>query len=252
MSNKVKNKSLNEIKNEWDAISEKRQEIIELGKDISLTCVTSPCILNEIEKEKPSIVLDVGCGTGYLTSKLSELCDFCYGVDISEKSIKKAKEKYSSPKINFINSSISNTNIDAQVDICVSNMVIMTDPEWKESLKHIYELLKFDGYFMLMLTHPCFWPSYWKYDTEPWFNYNQEIYVQHHFFTSFSESLGVSTHIHRPLSSYIKTILETGFDIVTIKEPQPIECTPPGYHYDYPRFLFIKCKKTQKSQTNNS
>lgn len=60
MSNKVKNKSLNEIKNEWDAISEKRQEIIELGKDISLTCVTSPCILNEIEKEKPSIVLDVG------------------------------------------------------------------------------------------------------------------------------------------------------------------------------------------------
>lgn len=252
MSNKVNTRSLNEIKNEWDTISEKREEIIELGKDISLTCVTSPCILNEIEKTKPSIILDVGCGTGYLTSKLSELCDFCYGVDISEKSIKKAKEKYSSPKINFINSSISNTNIDTLVDICVSNMVIMTDPEWKESLKRIFELLKSDGYFMLMLTHPCFWPLYWKYSDKSWFDYNREIYIQHEFSTSLSESLGVSTHIHRPLSLYIKTIIETGFDIISIEEPQPIENTPLEYHYDYPRFLFIKCKKTQNNNTKNN
>lgn len=236
-------KNIKEIADEWNAVSQKRQEIIESGKDVSLTFVTSPCIIRNLAKEKLLKVLDVGCGTGYLTHQISTLCDLCYGIDASKESLEIAKKKYSTNNIKFLNSSIAEFNTDCQFDACVSNMVIMTDPEWEVSLKHIFKLLKDGGQLLIMLTHPCFWPTYWNYKNENWFNYNQELYIEHDFRTSFSETLGVTTHIHRPLSMYVNKIRELGFEIIKIEEPQPIANTPKEYNYGYPRFLFIKCIK---------
>lgn len=243
MNKNTNNKTLNEIANEWNQVSHKRQKIIEAGKDVSLIYVTSPCIIRNLGENKLSKILDVGCGTGYLTHMISSLCDLCCGIDASVESIKIAKKKYSSKKIKFLNSTISDLKVNYQFDACVSNMVIMTDPEWQVSLENIFNLLKVGGYLLIMLTHPCFWPTYWKYNNETWFEYNQEIYIEHDFKTSFSDSLGITTHIHRPLSMYVNTIQKTGFDIVKIEEPQPTKGTPEDYNYEYPRFLFIKCIK---------
>ena len=247
MNKKTNKKTLNEIVCEWNKVSSKRQEIIEAGKDISLTYVTSPSIIRNLGEKKLSKILDVGCGTGYLTNKISTFCDLCYGIDASEEAIKIAEKKYASDKIKFLNTTISDLSVKHQFDACVSNMVIMTDPEWEMSLKRIFELLKTNGHLLIMLTHPCFWPTYWKYSNENWFDYNKELYIEHDFQTSFSDSLGVTTHIHRPLSMYINTLKKIGFEIVNLEEPQPAIDTPKDYSYEYPRFLLVKCKKTSTS-----
>ena len=71
---------LAEEKHEFSALSEKSFERLfsELSKSL-------------MKKPKNIKILDLGCGTGNFTKKLSLLSDQIYGCDISPKSIKKSK-----------------------------------------------------------------------------------------------------------------------------------------------------------------
>ena len=66
-------------------------------------------LLSEIPKKKYSNVLDIGCGQGFVTSKLPG--ENVWGVDISDEAIKNAM-KNNSKNIRFIQSSIYNLNND--------------------------------------------------------------------------------------------------------------------------------------------
>lgn len=244
MNRKVNSKTIQDIAKEWNLICHQRDAVIDTGKDISLTCVTAPCILSNL-KEKTGSVLDLGCGTGYLTNKISQCCDICYGIDASENSIEIAKHKYTNSKIVFINNTIVDFQPNILFDVCVANMVFMTDPNLYDSLANVFKLLKSGGMLLATITHPCFWPIYWNYFNEPWFDYNTELFIQHDFTTSLSSSIGVTTHIHRPLSMYINLLKKVGFEIETLEELQPLYETPKEYRYEYPRFIFLKCKKAE-------
>ena len=232
-----------EISDEWDKICEARQRLIEEERDISLLTVTGPCMLRNIREEAPKALLDIGCGTGYLTDKVAELVDKCFGIDISGKSIEVAKEKYYKENLFFVQSDIKDFETEMQFDVCMSNMVFMTDPEWLLSVKKIYEVLKTGGSLLITITHPCFWPRYWKYQDEAWFDYNSEIYIKHDFSISLEKFIGQTTHIHRPLIHYFEGLINSGFIIERIEEPYHVTETPEGYEYTYPRFLFLKCRK---------
>lgn len=243
MNKKIESKNVCEIAEEWNRVCEKREQTINQGKDISLKYVTVPSIIKNLSEENPKSVLDVGCGTGFLTNEISKICDYCCGIDASAKSIRIAKEKYKKDHVTFQNSTISEFKSQDRFDSCVANMVFMTDPDWINSLKNIYEHLSIGGSLFVMITHPCFWPLYWEYANESWFNYSKEIYIENEFHTSFSESIGITTHIHRPLSIYFENIKLAGFDIEMIEEPMPIKGTPIEYKFEYPRFLMFKCRK---------
>ena len=243
MNKKDEMKNIYEIAEEWDKVCEKREQIINQGKDISLKYVTVPCIIKNLNEEKPKAVLEVGCGTGFLANEISKCCEYCYGIDASSKSIKIAKDKYKKSNIVFKESIISEFATENRFDSCVANMVFMTDPEWLKSLKNIYEHLNIGGSLFIMITHPCFWPFYWEYANKSWFDYSKEIYIENEFHTSFSGSIGITTHIHRPLDYYFQNIKSVGFDIERIEEPMPISGTPSEYKFDFPRFLLFKCRK---------
>lgn len=243
MIEKTEPKLLSKIGNEWDAMCGYRQQVIDAGKDISFSHVTAPCILDHIKRLKPQKVLDVGCGTGCLTSLISNYTKVSIGIDISPKSIDLAMKKYSNQSVSFFNSSISDFVSEIQFDACVANMVLSCDPIWLESIKRIHELLNRNGKLLVMLPHPVSWPLYWDFLKEEWFNYYDEIYIEHDFSISFAKALGQATYIHRPLSTYINSICAQGFFLESMVEPYPQMVTPPGYSYEYPRFLFMQFGK---------
>jgi len=236
-------KSLNDICSEWDNLCEKRQVAIEQGKDVSLFLVTAPHIIKKVHEMTPKTILDIGCGTGYLTSLLAQEAAICYGIDASQHSITLAKERYSLPNLQFFYSKLCDFSPDTKFDLCVSNMALSCDPDLDGTLRNIYKRLSAGGALLIMIPHPCFWPLYWGYQDESWFHYQEEIFIEHDFSISFVKTMGRSTYIHRPLSRYIQEIISSGFSIGEIEEPYPSNTTPPGYSYTYPRFLFLKCKK---------
>ena len=246
MNKKVESKTVNDIATEWDVICEKREKTITQGKDVSLKYVTVPCIIRHISEERPKTVLDVGCGTGFLTNEIRKKVNCCYGIDASEKSIRLAKEKYGKNHITFKKSTIAEFCFEKKFDSCVANMVFMTDPDMLESLKNINKHLNVGGSLLIMITHPCFWPFYWEYESKEWFKYSKEIYIENEFHTSLSDTIGITTHIHRPISMYFNNIKIAGFDVERIEEPMPIEGTPVKYKFEYPRFLLFKCRKREE------
>lgn len=243
MIKRIKPKNLKDICAEWDSVNSKRQHVIEQGKDVSLFTVTAPCVLRNIAEDSPQRVLDVGCGSGYLTAEIANIVEECIGIDLSEKSINLAGEKYQRKNLSFVNSEISKYIPTSKIDACVANMVFMSDPEWLQSIRHIYDILEQDGHFYVMITHPCFWPKYWNYQDEEWFCYNEEIYIENNFSISLEKTMGKTTYIHRSLEQYMDGLIKTGFGIQKIEEPYPSMPVPEGYSYSYPRFLFIKCRK---------
>lgn len=239
----IEPRSLAEIRNEWNGICQRRQVVIDEGRDVSLLSVTAPCILRHVQADHPKTVLDVGCGTGYLTSKIADYVPACVGIDCSDASIAIAGKHYRKPNLSFEVSEICKYVSDIEFDLCVANMVFMSDPTWKESTKHIHQLLVPKGRLYVMITHPCFWPKYWGYENQPRFHYHEETFFENDFSISLEKSMGEATFIHRPLAMYLKGLLSAGFSIEAVEEPFPVMSTPKGYQYSYPRFLFIKCQK---------
>jgi len=234
---------LTEVSVEWDNICEKREAAIECGKDVSLMSVTAPWLIRRVREVRPKRLLDAGCGSGYITAQLVTGTDYCCGVDASRKSIALAREKYRATGIQFSLSPIADFHADVPFDLCVSMMALTSDPTWLASVQKIHSLLVPSGLFLIMISHPCFWPKYWGYQSEPWFNYNKEIYIEHDFSISLVKSMGKTTYIHRPLTQYYDGLIEAGFTVEKLEEPYPTSQTPDGYSYQYPRFLFLQCRK---------
>ena len=236
-------KSVQEIGKEWDRVVHARHAAIENGKDISFSCVTAPCILRHIREDLPNKVLDVGCGSGFLTHQIAKISQECVGIDISVNSINIAKQKYNLSNLTFKTCEISKYQPYDLFSVCVANMVFSSDPAWEKSVEHIYSLLSDNGALYLTITHPCFWARYWGFEKETWFKYNEELYIETDFSISLEKKMGKTTYIHRPLSDYMNGLARVGFIFETIEEPYPISETPAGYEFSYPRFLFMKCRK---------
>lgn len=244
----VQHKNLKEIAHEWDAVCQDRANIILNEHDYSLIGVTVPAILNKLETTAHSKnnlkIIDVGCGTGFLTHALSKSFSNVVGIDISAKSIDISANIYSADNLKFYVSSIQDFAFSESFDFCTANMVFMTDPNMRDSLRAIYGMLSPTGILVFTVTHPCFWPKYWNYETEAWFQYNKEIYIESDFTTSLSDVIGKTTHIHRPIEQYCRIINDSGFVIDEVLEPYPTGIPPQNYKYPYPRFLLFSCKKS--------
>ena len=243
----IKVKDLSKIAEEWDQIAPLRDRAITLGEDISFDKVLTPAIINEIRECDKNFVVDCGCGTGCLAERISKDAVFVEGVDISKKSIEIAREKFkNNNNMNFVNMSLEEyaENNERTATVCVANMLLMDVLDLKGTLEAIYRIMKKEASLILMITHPCYWPIYWGYFDEPWFQYEKEIVIEAEFSISKHKKMGVSTLVHRPLSQYTDALLEVGFHLEKIREPYPkMDEAIEDYEYVFPRFLCMVCRK---------
>ncbi len=229
-----KTKSLKAISREWDLIASLREKQINSGIDHSANFVLSPAILNEMPKSLE--VIDIGCGTGWLTSRAAKISKKIVGIDPSRNSINIAKLDHFGENISFSAMSVEEHAASGKkYDAAISNMAASSTPELEKFIKSSRKLLKKNGVYILTIPHPCFWPIYWGYASDPEFSYEKTFAVEGNFKIQNEVSDLITTHFHHPLEHYLNLLSGPSFRLESIRELK-------GNGFLLPRFILIKSR----------
>lgn len=152
--------------------------------------------LQLIRKAKKNIllnkVLDVGCGTGFFSSKIKEVARAeVYGIDFSKKALKHAKGYGIKTKRADLNSRIPFNNSEFDMVNCGEVIEHMYNPD--NLLREIHRVLKPDGY--LLITTP---------NLASWYNRIALLLGIQPFFTE------ISTENKRLGYSFLKRFVDNG------------------------------------------
>ncbi|PPF56196.1 hypothetical protein C5C55_09065 [Rathayibacter sp. AY1C2] len=230
-----------ELTREWDRIAAIRHAQQISGKDTSFNAVLKPAILQRIGTAQS--VLDAGCGTGILTNDIASLPGVVVtGVDPSPVSIELARR--------FSNNSATETHVSTlenwsrrydgtSYDLITANMVLMDTLDLSSFLISARHLLKRGGRLVATVVHPNFWPRYWGYEDLPDFDYLKTSAITGRFKIGQQTTNLSTTHIHRPLADYVRSITSAGFALKEVTEMYGAERRLP-FEKRYPRFLLLE------------
>ena len=242
----VVGKSSEAIASEWDRIALARHMQISTGKDISFSYVLKPTVSELLQGCNLEKVLDLGSGTGELTRELAKVSSEVVGVDISSRSTEIARKVCSNAaNVSFCLNSVEALASDwagPRFTAIVANMTLMDCLNLDSLVEAAARLVAPDGCLVATITHPWFWPYYWGYAEAKWFNYHQEIFIEAPFRISAEATDYVTTHVHRPLTAYMKSLTQAGFLVDRILEPFPSEKVQDLYPklWEFPRFLAFR------------
>jgi SAM-dependent methyltransferase len=243
-------KTLADVTHEWDQLAEERHRQIASGEDISFHHVVVPTVRRLLDGSDTSVVLDIGSGTGDFTLLLAQYAGTVIAIEPSMKSMAIARKTASgTPNIRYAETSLEsaiNFSGAESATAAVAVMTLMAVPDLKGFAGALRQILPRHARFVAVLTHPWFWPYYWDYHSESWFHYERETFIEAPFVISNCSSEFRTTHIHRPLETYIKTFAEQGFRLDALEEPMPSPDVQTLYPkpWKYPRFLGLRWQRT--------
>jgi SAM-dependent methyltransferase len=228
---------------EWDRIAPIRARQIDSGADHSACAVLAPALMKLLGRTDS--LLDVGCGTGWLSRLLSDNARTVVGVDPSRVSIRWARRAAPRKNVEFVNASIESFAAAHLEDFsaAVANMTFGTVSTLPRVLASIHRCLQADGILVFTIPHPCFWPLYWGYADAPWFQYNSEIAIAAPFRIESEGTALITTHIHRPLHQYFAALDSAGFELEQFRELT-------GKGFRPPRFIAMRVRKTNAIRHN--
>ena len=138
MDNKKTSDSQTIFQNKWDAelYDSKHSFVSQLGTD--LVQLLSP--------QSGEYILDLGCGTGYLTDKIAASGAKVVGIDNASTMIEQARKNY--PNLMFEVTDATNLHFKEQFDAIFSNAVLHWIKEPEKVIASIWRALKPGGRFV--------------------------------------------------------------------------------------------------------
>ena len=111
-----------------------------------------PTFIEQMQLDKNKCVLEIGVGTGRLAVRVATLCGEFYGVDISPKTIERAKEnlaEYSNVTLTCVD--FSAYDVPFCFDVIYSSLTFMHIKDKEQAVKKIAGLLNLGGRFVLSI-----------------------------------------------------------------------------------------------------
>lgn len=170
-------------------------------------------------------VLDLGCGFGWHCQYvIKHGAVSVTGVDISEKMLTVAKEK-TSRKIEYICKPLEDLEFPGRsFDLVISSLTLHYLVSFEDIVKKVANWLTDKGEFVFSVEHPIFT----AYGTQDWYrDINGEIlhFPVDNYFTEGKREANFLGEIvikyHKTLTTYLNGLLQNGFEITAIVEPQP-------------------------------
>jgi ubiquinone/menaquinone biosynthesis C-methylase UbiE len=194
---------------------------------------------------------DLACGQGYIARILAQQGARVTGIDLSSELIAIARRDEASHPLGITylvdDATTLTTLADESFDGVVCNLALMDIPDLEATFRSVWRLLRPAGCFVFAITHPCFAAPHAEWRTSP------EGAISREIFTYFTEGFWRSTDPkgvrgqvgahHRTLSTYLNTLIQTGFTLERIAEPQATgSASVPGYRV-IPPWLHVRCAK---------
>lgn len=216
---------MHDILNEWDNASKEWLESIKLNEIRANILIPETLkILGDIKGKK---ILDLGCGEGGYSRLFASEGAIVTGVDYSESLINEALKLNQANGIEYyVRDACFLEGIkDKEYDVIVSAMCLMAVENLERAVREAYRVLKPGGEFLISILHPCFSVK--------------DYYVEGPFQDTLSEYFGKPiTFWHKTLGNTINCMLNVGFILRLLYEPQPASDNP-----RIPKILLLKFNK---------
>lgn len=181
--------------------------------DLDFPAVTS--LLSDVDGKR---ILEAGCGSGLYTEWLVDQGADVMAVDVSSEMVKYANERVGKQ------AEIRQADLeepldfadDDEFDIVLSTLALNYVEDWQSLFIEFGRVLKNGGEFVGSIQHPI--DDYIRLDVENYFEVDEVTDT----WSNHGEPVDVSFY-WRPLTEIFNPILDAGFQLETISEPQPAE-----------------------------
>lgn len=198
----------------WFANAEAWNAALENEELASRKLVTNQAIVDTIVSLQPGLVLDAGCGEGWLSRKLKSLGIVVEGFDGAEKLIDLAKQKDAGGKYqclsfeDFVNKPIA---FEKSFDLAVLNFCLYENELGEQVISTLRSMVKRSGHLVIQTLHPC----YFLGSDKPY----QSGWMEENWAGLAREFTHPYKWYFRTLQDWIQTINNNGWRLVSIKEP---------------------------------
>ena len=110
-----------------------------------------PRFIDSMQLGKAKSVLEIGVGTGRLAVKTAPLCKRFVGIDISDKTIEKARQNILSENVKLVCDDFLSFHFDEKFDVIYSTLTFMHIKEKSSAIKKVASLLNDNGRFLLSI-----------------------------------------------------------------------------------------------------
>ncbi len=200
----------------WAKVPRKLLDDIGDEGDFARQHLLNPVLLGMAGEVSGKRILDAGCGQGYLARMLARRGARVIGIEPANTLFSYCMEREQDEPlgIQYIQADLSTFNEALEAfDIVVANMVLMDIPDWRPAFANCMRLVRDGGAFIFSLTHPCF--------EEPAGAYAAKGYVAvREYFTEYPIERQFGYSFHRPLSAYLRAVIDEGGIIQQVVEPQ--------------------------------
>lgn len=231
----------------WDSAAELRKEQIESGLDITFSKVFLPYYLKLVTDSRPSSVLEVGCGTGHLSSELSKLIAKVVAIEPSPGMHTVAREVLNGSGVQLINKRVQDIKIEQTFDLIISHMCIQTTNNIGDFLGSVRVLMNEGSCFVFTIPHPCFYNDYKRFFSSKEYSYIVPMKKNITFSITNDPDRPISgvPYNHRPLSCYFDFLKKHDMLVADFHEIIP-EFTVQnlyGANWETPRYCVFHIKK---------
>jgi SAM-dependent methyltransferase len=230
-------------------------EMMRGGQDRYRAELTDLAVMRAIGEPAGQVILDAGCGEGYLSRELARLGAKTIGVDTSRTLIAAARASVATgDRMSFeVGDFRRLCELEIPVvDVVVANLSINDIADPTRAFEGFANALTPTGRLVMLMLHPCFYgtPAHSEAPTAGLetaeHTYFSTRRLVKHFEIAGRRSPSPSTRYVRPLARDLATLREAGFREITLTEPAPSpEQWADPWWRDYlrrPLFLLVEAR----------
>ena len=187
---------------------------------------------SELQKMLPDFrgcrVLDLGCGYGWHCQyAASHGAAYVLGTDISQRMLQTAREINAAPQIDYQCVAMEDLQLpDGSFDVILSSLAFHYIQDFPPLVANLSRWIKPGGRLVFSVEHPVFT----AYGTQDWY-YDADGNILHfpvdnYYYEGRREAVFLGEPVikyHRTLTTYLNTLLQNGWELLQVVEPQPPE-----------------------------